>query len=346
VTELRVLVTGATGFVGYHTAVRLRAEGHSVRALARSPEKAERVLAPLGLEADAIAIGDMTDREAVVRAPEGCDAVVHAAAGVSVTTGRTDFDANLRGTETVVGESVARGLTTVFVSSLTAIFDPNGRVDDDSPLVRSRSHYGRSKAECDAFVRERADEGAPVAIVYPTGTVGPDDPGMSESVRAYRSFLRGTLASEGGNLMVDGRDLALLITRMLEAKARGRIVAAGHFFDWDAFTALIEAETGATIPRIRAPGWLLRGVARSFDVAAKVSGRSMPMTGEGVEIATRFRAIADSPRVAELGVAWRDPRETIRDLFRWFLETGRLPARAVPKLAAEAGNPAGDAARN
>jgi hypothetical protein len=120
---------------------------------------------------------------------------------------------------------------------------------------------------------------------------------------------------------------------MLERGVRGRVVAAGHFYDWDAFTALIEGVTGARIPRIAAPGWLLRGGARTLDVVGRVTGRRMPMTGEGIEVATRFRAVADSPRVAELGVTWRPAQETIEDLFRWLLATGRLPAKAVPALA-------------
>jgi nucleoside-diphosphate-sugar epimerase len=330
---MKVLVTGATGFIGYHTAARLRAEGHAVRALVRSLEKGERVLGPLGIEQGALVVGDMADADAVAKALEDCDAVVHAAAGVSVTSGRTDFDANVRGTEVVVGGACERGTPSVYVSSLLAIFDPKRPVTGDSPLVASKTHYGRSKMRADAWVRARQAEGARVAIVYPPGVVGPDDPGFSESVRAYRSFLRGTLRSEGGNMLVDVRDLALLITRMLERDMHGRVVAAGHFFDWDAFTALIEGVTGATIPRITAPGWLLRGGARTLDVVGKLTGRRMPMTGEGIDIATRFRAIADSPRVAELGVAWRPAEETIEDLFRWFAATGRLPAKAAPALS-------------
>ena len=73
---MKVLVTGATGFIGYHTARRLRAEGHAVRAFVRSFEKAERVLAPLGLKRPDFVLGDMTDRESVERAFDGCDAVV------------------------------------------------------------------------------------------------------------------------------------------------------------------------------------------------------------------------------------------------------------------------------
>jgi dihydroflavonol-4-reductase len=340
---LKVLVTGATGFIGYHVARALVSESHEVRALVRDLDKAERVLSPLGLGANAFSVGDMTDTAAVARAIEGCDAVVHAAAGVSVTSGQTDFSANLIGTRTVVGAARDAGLYTVFVSSLTAIFDPKGgEVDEHSPLVRSRTHYGRSKAECDGWVRERQAEGAPVAIVYPPGVVGPDDPGMSESVKAYRSFLRGLLDSEGGNPMLDARDLALLITRMLEQRTPGRVIAAGHFFSWPAFATLLEGVTGARISRIRAPGWLLRTAGRSMDVVAKLTGRTMPMTGEGVEIATRFRAMQDSPQVAELGVTWRAPEETLADLFRWFVAAGRLPAKAVPALSDEGGSAKAD----
>jgi nucleoside-diphosphate-sugar epimerase len=330
---MRVLVTGATGFIGYHTAKRLRAEGHSVRAVVRSSEKAARVLGPLGIDKDALVVGDMGDGGAVDAALEGCDSVVHAAASVSVTDGSTDLSPNLRGTETVIGRACERGLYSIFVSSVTAIFDPKLPVTEDSALVRNKTLYGRSKAECDDWVRTRQAAGAPVSILYPAGVVGPDDPGFSESVKAYRMFLRGTLKSEGGNLIVDVRDLALLLTRMLEAKTPGRVVAAGHFLDWDELTEALEQVTGTRVPRIRAPGWLLRGGARTLDVIGKLTGRPMPITGDAIEIATRFCEMNDSPRVAELGISWRPPLETLTDLYRWYLEVGKLPATAVPALA-------------
>ena len=90
--------------------------------------------------------------------------------------------------------------------------------------------------------------------------------------------------------------------------------------------------TGARIARIAAPGWLLRAAARTMDGVGRLTGRAMPMTGEGVEIATRVRPMQNSPRVAELGVTWRDSAATLRDLFQWFLDTGRLPPKAVPAL--------------
>ncbi len=330
---MKTLVTGATGFIGFHTARRLRETGHEVRVLVRDLGKAARVLSPIGIDEDAIVCGDMTDGDCVDRALEGCDSVVHAAADVSVTSGRKDFSANLRGTETVIGRASERALYTIFVSSVITIFNYKEPMTADSPLVYGKTHYGRSKTECDAWVRERQATGAAISIVYPPGVVGPDDPGFSESVKAYRSFLRGTLKSEGGNQLVDARDLAQLFVRMLEENTSGRVIAAGHYFDWDQFTAMLEEATGARVSRISAPGFALRAAARTMDVVGRLTRKTMPMTGEGIEIATRFPEMHDSPEIAKLGVAWRPARETISDLFRWYVDAGKLPARVVPALA-------------
>ena len=334
---MRVLVTGATGFIGSHAVARLRDEGHEVRALVRDEARALGILAPHGLTPADLVVGDMEDARAVTRAVSGCDAVLHSAASVSVTTGATDFESNVGGVECVLGAALAEGVPALYVSSLAAIMSPGIPVDPDGEVAAASTHYGRSKARAERWVRDRQVEGAPFSIVYPSGVVGPDDPGFSESVKAFRSFLRGTLESSGGNQFIDVRDLALLLVRMLERGHVGRVVAAGRFFAWKPFSELLERTTGATVPRIRAPGWLLRPAARGLDLVARVTGKTMPMTGEGIEIATRWEEVADSPAVRELGVEWRPSEETLADMFRWFVEVGKLPPRAVPALRVEAG---------
>ena len=341
---MRVLVTGATGFVGFHTAVSLRRAGHEVRALVRSPEKGDRVLAPAGLGKDALAVGDMTDESAVREALRGCDAVVHAAASVSVTRpGAGDaFRENVAGARAVLGGAAEAGLPRIlFVSSLQAVYDPRrGVPPPELPPVEVRTRYGRSKAESERFARELQGRGAPLAIVYPSGVIGPDDPGLSESVRAYRGFLRAVILA-GGTQFVDARDLARLHLRLLERGGSARVVAAGHFFRWGELADRIERITGARIRRIGAPGALLRGLGSAADLLARLTGRGGVLTREAMEVATRWEAIPDSPEVAALGVRWRDPDETLADLYRWLVTAGRLPASAVPRLAPAPGGASG-----
>jgi nucleoside-diphosphate-sugar epimerase len=350
---MNVLVTGATGFTGWHAAARLREAGHQVRALVRDLEKGRRLLSPLGIEESDLVVGDMTDPEAVSRALDGCDAVLHSAALVSVAAPVTrpvtapitgpvtspgasadGFEANVVGTRLVVGGACERGIDSVlFVSSLTAIVDPHAdQITAYSPLVECETRYGRSKAASDAFVRQLQAEGKSVSIVYPSAILGPDDPGRSESMSAYRGFLSRMIDSEGGMQFVDVRDLAILFERILSSGAEGRYVAAGSFCTWSSLIDLIEDVTGAKIGRIKAPGWLLRSAGSAGDLIGGLMGRSFPISREAMEVATRWRRVEDSPEIAKMDVHWRDPRETLADLYRWFAERGAIKPGAVPRL--------------
>ena len=153
---LRVMLTGGTGFVGYHTACALVEAGHEVRLLVRSRQKFERVFGPAGLGGLDHVVGDITDPKAVDTALDGCNAVVHSAAMVSVHAADSDevLDNNLRGTRFVLGGAHERGIDRmVQVSSTTALFRPGARrIDENSPLGDATSGYGRSKIECDRYV--------------------------------------------------------------------------------------------------------------------------------------------------------------------------------------------------
>jgi hypothetical protein len=79
-----VLVTGGTGYVGSNTIAALVAAGHRVRVLARSEQRVAAALAPLGVDGVESVIGDVTDPDAVERALEDCEAVIHAASVFSM----------------------------------------------------------------------------------------------------------------------------------------------------------------------------------------------------------------------------------------------------------------------
>ena len=109
---MRVMLTGASGFVGSFTVAALLEAGHQPRVLVRDPGNATKVLAALGVPADAVEFvpGDMLDQASVDQALEGCDAAIHAAAAIGITGAAGDLiETNVTGTRNVVGGAVACG---------------------------------------------------------------------------------------------------------------------------------------------------------------------------------------------------------------------------------------------
>lgn len=166
---MRVLVAGAAGFVGCHVAAALTGAGHDVRALVRSHARLEGALAPLGVSLDdvAVVLGDVTDRDAVTTAVEGCEAVIHAASVYSFDPRRAAEMAatNVDGTENVLRAAVGVGCDPVINISTAQTFWPtDDPIGDDPPLSPEQGMpYSDSKKRAEAIARRWQAEGAPVA---------------------------------------------------------------------------------------------------------------------------------------------------------------------------------------
>ena len=333
---MRILVTGATGFVGYHSTRALLARGHDVRVLARSLTKAE----PLFRDAREveIAVGDMTDASAVRAALTGMDAVLHAAATVSFARGSADAlrDANLAGVRNVLGVAAERGLRAMlYVSSLTTLFDPRAPdPTEDSPVIPQRSPYARAKAAAEIEVRKLVAAGAKVATVYPNAVIGPDDPGWSESVAALRGFMSRCLDSSGGVGFVDVRDLSALCVALLGAEATGRFLLGGQFRSWSELAGDLEAVLGRRPRRLRLSGATLRGLGSLVDGVRRLRPVDSPISREGMEHATRMRPLPNTTALGRYGIALRPLRESLEDTTRWMLAAGRLRPHHAPALTA------------
>ncbi len=338
---MKVLITGATGFIGYHTLRCVRDLGHEVIALVRDLDKALRILEPVGLKRRNLVVGDMTDAAAVAQALDACDGVIHTAAMVGIGSGDPGemLRGNVRGTQLVVGGAVERGIeSVVYVSSMTALFDARRpTITLESPIAESRSPYGRSKAACEHIVQDLLHGGARLAIVYPGGVIGPDDPGMSESVYSYRGFTRQLLATSGGVSQIDVRDLAGLLAALAASGHVGRVLAPGHYLSWIELGRVIEEVTGAVPKRIKLPAPLLRTMGRVADVANGLRGTSSQFSREGMTIATLLPRTENSAEVSSIGPGLRPASDTLADMYRWLVTIGKLPERAVPKLSADRG---------
>jgi nucleoside-diphosphate-sugar epimerase len=177
---VKAFVTGGTGFIGGHLARKLRGRGDEVVALARSPQNAH-ALHDLGCE---LVEGDLSDEAAIRKGVEGCDAAFHVAGvykvGIPATQRPAMWDANVRGTERVLGSAVEAGAgRVVYVSTVNAFGNTRGEVVDETYRRADDgflSYYDETKFRAHQVALDLIGRGAPVMIAQPGGVYGPGDP--------------------------------------------------------------------------------------------------------------------------------------------------------------------------
>lgn len=325
---MRILVTGASGFVGSHTVHALLAARHEVRATARSATRVRAALAAHGRAAAADVVEAAIDDPAAVRAAlAGCDAVVHAA-GVYSHDARRAAEAlsvNRRGTEIVLGTACELGLDPiVHVSSYVALLD--GRLDGplapDAPLGDPPTPYARSKAQADAVARALQARGHPVTIVYPGMVWGPDDPVGGESALLARNVLAGRVpfAAPGAVPITDVRDLAAVhAALMTPGRGPRRYMAAGAFVPLAELMRQLAAAGGRRPPRGVMPPGVTLALGRACELIQRVAPFRLPLDGQGPWSALHGRPLDARATCEELGVAFRPAPATLADTASWVL---------------------------
>ena len=151
-----ILVTGATGFVGSHLVKRLRKEGLKVRALTRTPAKAQS-LADLGAE---VVPGEIADLASLETAAKGCDKIVHLVGIIQEGRGFTFRSVHVEGTRNVLDAAKKAGIGHFVYQS--AVGSREG----------AKSQYHRTKWEAENLVRA---SGIPYTILRPSLIYGPGD---------------------------------------------------------------------------------------------------------------------------------------------------------------------------
>jgi len=334
---MQVLVTGGTGFIGSHAVAAFVAAGHRVRILARRRSRVEEVLGVHGVTVDDVIEGDMADPDAVARALEDCDAVLHAAAAVGVASGSMEAVAgNEAGTRTVVGQAVDAGCDPVmYTSSVAVLYPPSEPVlTADSPLGEPVSAYGRSKVACERYVRELQADGAPVVSLLIGGVYGPDQPHLDSAMRSIvAAASQAMVVTRGGVGVLDVRDLAQILTACLEpGRGPRRYLVGGRFQDWAHWTDLLADVLGRPIRRMPVPGPAMTALGRFLDGAKRLRDFDYPLTYEAALYMTSAVPTDDTATLDDLGVTYRPTTETLADATRWLIAAGHLDARHAPAL--------------
>ena len=321
---MKVMLTGATGFIGGHIMKALVEAGHEVHALVRSEEKLAEMKSLQAIESEVECfVGDMTNQLIVNEALVGCDACVHAAAFTSLDPSLMDqaLAVNGPGAEAVLGAAVNNGCQSVIhVSTMSVIFPPTGsKLSGEDPVQGGGNPYNASKAIAEEYARSLQEKGYPISIIYPTGVTGPTDLGLNvlaaNLVPTLQSEIMMSLSS-GGWCLVDVRDLASGIAGLLHSETGPkRYVAGGTFMDWQEFHAVVTEVTGRDRALIPTPKEALEQM----------------VDAEAVEIMFGIVPGDDEPFLTASGLsAWRPIEDTLKDTITWLCDKKYLEAEWAP----------------
>lgn len=242
---MKILVTGGNGFLGSRIVSRLLAQGHVVDIFARSLDANKSTDNSLHIP------GDLTDRDQILRAIEGKDAVFHVAAKAGVWGRRRDyFDTNVTGTRNVIAACGVHGVKTlIYTSTPSVVFNAASLegVNEDTPYAtRFLTHYAESKCIAEKGVLAASGVGGLRTVALRPHLIwGTGDPHLVPRVLARAKAGRLKRVGDGTNKVdithvEDAADAHVLALEHIEAAAgKAYFISSEAVVLWEWINALL-----------------------------------------------------------------------------------------------------------
>jgi dihydroflavonol-4-reductase len=330
-TPDRVLVTGASGFVGSAVARKLLDRGFSVRALVR-PTSPRFHLEGLDLD---YAVGDLRDAATVRPAMAGIRYVFHVAADYRLwARDRNEIlRNNLDSTRIVMEEALRAGVERiVYTSSVAtlAVRRDGTSVDETFPLDEAKAIgvYKRSKVAAERLVeRMIAEHKLPAVIVNPSTPIGPRDVKPTPTGRIIVEAARGRMPAfvDTGLNLVHVDDVA---DGHLAALDRGKIgeryILGGQNVHLSQMLGTIATLLGRRPPRIKMPRAPIVPLALAAETIARFTGREPLVTMDALRMSKYQMFFTAAKAERDLGLKARPFTEALADAIAWFRGAGYL----------------------
>ncbi len=330
-----VFVTGGTGFVGSHLVEELLRRGaESVRCLVRSDPK---WLADLDVE---VVRGDLSDVETLWTALDGVDAVYHVA-GVTRAEDRATFErVNVQGTLNLMGavKHAAPDVDRVLVtSSLAAVGRCEQEVATEDVPLRPVSHYGRSKAQMEAALRDPHEmttsyaEALPLTVVRPPAVYGPRDRDILDFFRTVQQHVCPVVGwgSEPAVSLIHVRDLVRGMVALATTSATAGdtyFLSSNTPYAWNDVKAAATEALDTWAVTVPVPGPLLGAVGTVAEGWGRITGSYPPLNREKTrEIRYGCTMCSHDKAAAAVGFEQQIPLdEGVRATIDWYQNHGWL----------------------
>jgi len=322
---MRVLLTGATGFLGNNLLRQLRQAGHEVQITLRSGAGGRALE---GLDYDPI-YGDLSDVDRLVGEVSDFDVLIHSAALIQIGWSRLaeSRQVNVQATEKLAEFCRRTGRRMIHVSTVdTLAHAPNGqpRSEADREPNKPAISYVVSKREAEQKLEQQIARGLDGIIIHPGFMLGPWDwkPSSGEMMLAIANA-PAPLAPAGGCSAVDVRDVAQGILAAMERGRSGeRYILGGANVSYLELWQKMAAVVGKRGPRSKLPNWIARTAGAFGDVAAKLM-RKEPVVNSGATAMGQLQHFYSSEKaIRELGYQIGSLDEAVEAEWRFLTDYG------------------------
>jgi len=325
----RILVTGASGFLGSHVVRQGLRRGFQVRALVRSQSSLKNID---GLPIE-LARGDIRDLEDLRKAIHGCDLLFHVAADYRFTSLQGDevMKTNIEGTRKVLQAAKEAGVEKIVYTSSTAtigIPKDGSSGDEETPLSEADlvGPYKRSKYYAEVEAKKAAASGLPVVIVNPSTPVGSFDSKPTPTGAFIVDFLNHKLFAytDTGLNLVDAEDVA---EGHFLAAEKGRVgeryILGNENLPFRAILEILSGLTGIPVPKVRLPHAAILTIAYINHFFSRGILRREPgIPLEGVKLSKKKMFFSPAKARRELGLPQTPVSEALKKAVDWYLKEG------------------------
>ena len=325
---MKILVTGATGFLGHHLTKRLIRDGYEVRIL-KEKNTSSDLIGDLKLE---IIEGDIRDLETVKKAVSGCDIVFHLAGLISYWNGLDSllYEINVIGTENIVETCLEEKVERlIHVSSTAAVGnEPEKKLADEETVYNLwdlKINYCDTKYLGEIRVKKGIEKGLDAVIVCPGSMYGSGDIRRVKEDPIFSKGFSTLFYIKGGLGVVDVEDVVEgLILAWKRGKTGQRYILVSENLTFFEIRKTIAEVLGKKPPKICLPYPFFLTFAYFSNWLASLTGKKPKITPAMARFNKIYFYFSAEKAKKESGIRFRPFEESIERAVKWYKENGYL----------------------